>query len=757
MMNYARTTRKGPSINKVTFLIVGSAFIAIILVGRLFNLQVIQHQYYQDLATREQGGYTELPAQRGGIIMKDLSSKEEYFVATNTTLNLLYADPSLITDPAYVADKIAPLIFDINENREKDNQRILDQSKKLPADITEEEKTKLLTPLTDEELKTNFRTNFITLISAKQRNEILLGADLTKVNLDEIAALNLPGIKILDNDVYAYPALIVSTKTAAEKLSEPLEIPTAKLSKILKGLNRYVVIKRKLQPEISKKIKEILTKDKDGLMIGIGMTEEYFRLYPEGSLAASIIGYVDNNNTGQYGIESSFNTALQGIAGKFETKKDSLGRQITVGESILKSAQNGDDIVLTIDRSIQMKVEEVLENTAKSSNSDSGQAIVMNPKTGAIIAIANYPYFDPNKYGDVFRKTEVTFTPEEIATKLIPTKDEGIYYLYKDEISLVKYTIFAEKDANENVHYFRYENYWGPEVYHNKVVAWPYEPGSVFKPIVMAMAIDDGDVTPNTTYNDTGPVGVDFNKYTQKYDYEIKNATGYYGLVDMKTVLAKSLNTGMTFVSKKIGPGLFYSYLEKFGFLDRTDIELDNEGLGKIAYFEDWTESELATHAFGQGLTVTLLQLVNGYSTIANGGVLMQPYIVEEVRHGDGTVSTTEPHEIRRVISEDTAAKMTAMLINVVEKGFQEIHIPNHYFAGKSGTAQTYKHGIALFGVGSTVVTFAGYGPVNNPQFVIAVKLDHPRSSEWSTTTSGPAVSEIAKFLYDYYNIPPDK
>ena len=736
---------------------IGSTFIAVVLIGRLFNLQVIKHAHYEELALNEQEGSTELPAQRGEIIMKDLSSGEEFLAATNTTLNLVFADPSLVKDPAYVADKLYPLILDIGEERDLDNKRISDQAKKLPPDITEEEKTKLLTPLTDDQLKENFRQKLITTLSEKQRREILLASDLEKKDFDPIKALSLNGIKVIDNDVYAYPAEISSTQTTAEKISKYIGMPSEQLAKTLKGLNRYAILKRKIQPEVAKKINALFKNDKDGFFAGIGMKEEYFRYYPENSLAGSLIGYIDNTNTGQYGIESAFNTSLAGVAGKFETKKDSLGRQITVGESILEAAVNGDNVVLTVDRSVQMKVEQILADSVSKSNADSGQALVMNPQTGAILAMANYPYFDPNKYGDVFKKVEVNFTPEEIKDKLMPSKTEGLYYYYKDEISLVKYPVFEEKDEQGNSHYFRYENFWGPEVYHNKVISWPYEPGSVFKPIVMSMAIDDGDVTPNTTYNDTGPVGVDFNKYTQKFDYEIKNATGYYGLVDMKTVLAKSLNTGMTFVSKKMGSSLFYNYLEKYGFLDRADIELDNEALGKIAYYEKWTESELATHAFGQGLTVTLLQLVNAYCAIANKGILMQPYIVDEIRYGDDRISKTEPHEIRRVISEDSASTMTAMLVYVVEKGYQEINLVNHFFAGKSGTAQTYKNGIAMFGVGSTVVTFVGYGPVSNPQFVIAVKIDHPRSSEWSTTTAGPAVSDIAKYLFDYYNIPPDK
>lgn len=214
----------------------------------------------------------------------------------------------------------------------------------------------------------------------------------------------------------------------------------------------------------------------------------------------------------------------------------------------------------------------------------------------------------------------------------------------------------------------------------------------------------------------------------------------------------------MTFVSKKIGPSLFYNYLKKFGFLDRTDIEFDNETIGKIEYFEDWTESELATHAFGQGLTVSMVQLANAFSTIANGGLLMKPHIVEEIRHDNGNITRTDPQQIRRVLSEDTAAKMTAMLTYSSENGVaQSAKVKGHFIAGKTGTAQTYKNGKALSGIGTTIASFVGYGPINNPQFVVVIKFDHPKLSEWGNTTAAPTFTKIAEFLFDYYNIPPDK
>jgi cell division protein FtsI/penicillin-binding protein 2 len=744
------------SINKITILFVGSAFVTAVIIFRLFQLQIIQHSYYEGVAQRSQLGFSEIPAERGEIIIKDLHSDEEFLLATNITLNLLYADPTLIKDPDYLTGKLVPLLFNLEEEQAADEIRIQKIAKTLPADITEEEKEKLLKPLTDDELKAKFGQDLSAKISQKQRQEILLAENLSQDKVAKLHQLNATGIKVVEDNVYAYPSEIISLSSTAKNLAPLVEIPVAKLEKILKGENRYVPLQARLSPSVSDEIQKMMSEEKSK-WAGIGMHEEYFRYYPENSLAASVVGYVSRDNVGQYGIESTFNTELQGVAGKFETKKDSVGRQITVGDSLLKPAIDGDDIVLTIDRSVQLKAEEILAAAVKEYNADNGQMIILDPKTGAVIAMAAYPAFNPNSYGDVFKKVEISFTEEEMKN-LYPTKTEGMYYYYTNPLTLSRYPIFEIKDKEGKSHYTRYENFVGPEVYHNKIVSWPYEPGSCFKAIAMASAIDDGDVTPNTTYNDSGPIGVDMNVYTGKYDFEIKNSSGYYGLVNMSTVLAKSLNTGMTFVSKKMGAALFYSYLKKFGFLDRTDIEFDTEALGKIEYFDGWTESELATHAFGQGLTVTMIQLANAYAAIANGGVLMQPHIVSEVRHDDGTINITDPHEVRRVISEDTSAKMSKMLVNAVENGVaKEARIDTHYIAAKTGTAQTYKYNQALTGLGTTIVSIAGFAPIDDPRFVIVIKMDYPRSSMWCADTAAPTFKKIAEYLFDYYNIPPDR
>lgn len=752
-----RPRRQKDLFNKITIFIIASALIAIVLIIRLFQLQVLAHTYYQDLATKGQYGVIELPAKRGEIIITDYHSGEEFLLATNTTLNLVYADPALIKDPVYIGDQLTPLLFDLNAEIEKDKERIHEASKSLPPDLSEEEINKILKPLSDSELEQQYRSNLIDSLASKQRKKMILNDELSPKNAKALKALNITGIEVSGQVAYAYPPEISNREFVADAIADYVEIPASKLSALLKGESRYVILKRKLDPKVSETIKKMFKEAPNEEFNGIGLQEEYFRFYPEKTLAANVIGYVSKDNIGQYGIESTFNSQLQGKAGTFQAKRDSIGRQITVGESVVEPAVDGDNIVLTIDRSVQMQVDKILAEAVQQYQADSGQVIVMNPKTGAIIAMSNYPTFDPNEFGKVFQKEEVNFTPEEIES-LYPTNEKGVYYFYKNAVTLDKYTVFEEKDDNGNVRYYRYANFFGPEVYHNKVISWPYEPGSVFKTIAMAAAIDDGDVTPNTTFNDAGPIGVDWNVYSEKYDFEIKNSHGYFGLINMQTVLGESLNTGMTFVAKKMGASLYYAYLKKFGFLDRTDIEIDAETVGKINYYDNWTESELATAAFGQGLTVTMVQLATAYSAVVNGGVLMQPHIIAEIRHDDGTSVKTEPQEVRRVISEDTSSKMKQMLIFAVEDGVAfTAKIDDHYFGGKTGTSQTYKYGKALSGKGTTTGTFAGFGPVNDPQFLILTKLDRPRFSEWGANTAAPASKKIAEYLFSYYNIPPDK
>ena len=749
---------KSPA-NKITVLLIGAFLLTAILIVRLFYLQVVMHDEFKITADREHYGFVELPARRGEIIITDYHSNEEFLLATNITLETLYADPSLVEYPQKITEQISPLIFNPNEARAKDDNRIAEQAKKLPPELTEEAIEELLKEKTDEELEAEFKQDLLEQVSAKQRPQLLLATDLDQDAVNEVNSFKLKGIEILNQDLYAYPPQISNTSAAAEHLAPIVEMPTKKLEQLLVGKNRYTVLARKLDPDISTAIHELFNADEEGVFQGIGMQEDYFRYYPENTLAANATGFIDSEGMGQYGIESSFNTELIGKAGTFQSQKDSIGRQVIVGDSVIEPAVDGDDIVLTIDRSIQLQTEKILEYDTESFRADGGQVIIMDPQTGYVTAMANSPSFNPNSYGDIYEKVYINMTPEDLA-ELVPSDTENLYYFYRNKDTQDFYYVFEEKTSDGMTEYYRYKNYVGPAAYQNKIVSLPYEPGSVFKSIVMATAIDDNDLKPSSTFNDSGPVGVDWNKHTDEYDYFIHNSENdYYGAgTTMTRVLERSLNTGMTFVAKTIGPALMYNYLEKFGFGERTDIEFSNEAMGYMEYYDLWTESELATHAFGQGLTVTLLQLANAYCALANGGILMQPHIVKTIRHDDNTTSPNDPHEIRRVISEDTSSKITAMLISAVENGVANTaKVAGHYIAGKTGTSQTYKHGAALKGAGTTITSFCGYGPIDNPKFVVCVKYDHPRASEWGAQTAAKTFAKIADYLFEYYNIPPDK
>ena len=377
-----RTGKPKIDINKISFLLVAFAFFTCVLILRLFQLQILDHQKYQDMATRGQYGVIELPAERGEIIIKDYHSNEEFSLATNISQNLLYADPMLIKDPNYLGKTLTPIIFDLKEARNVDNTRIEKLSRNLSAEITEEEKNKILEKPSDKELQDAFQEKLIKTLSEKRREEILLVKDMEDKKLEKLKQNLVSGIKIVDKSVYAYPLQISNTAAVAQKIADYVEIPSKKLTTILKGENRYVVLKKKLsleQNEAIKKLKEKDEKDKKKIFAGLGMQENYYRYYPETTLAANVVGYVDNENIGQYGIESSFNNQLKGQPGEFQAKRDSIGRQITVGESVLKPSKDGDNIVLTIDRSIQLKVDQILKTAVEEYIADSGQIIIMEP------------------------------------------------------------------------------------------------------------------------------------------------------------------------------------------------------------------------------------------------------------------------------------------------------------------------------------------------------------------------------------------
>jgi cell division protein FtsI/penicillin-binding protein 2 len=428
---------------------------------------------------------------------------------------------------------------------------------------------------------------------------------------------------------------------------------------------------------------------------GIHLADEIYRYYPSGELASQVVGFVgweQEGLAGKYGVEASFEKRLSGEEGDIFQNRDSTGNWITVGERKITEAKNGESLVLTLDHIVQYETEKILKSAVDQFKAESGSVIVMESLTGRILSLANYPTFNLNEYSQV------------------------------DSMDL----------------------------YRNPAVSDAYECGSVFKPITMASALDSNRLTPETTYVDSGTV--------QEAGYSIKNSDlKSYGRQTMTEVLEKSLNTGAIFAQKSLGNKNFLEYLKRFGFGEKTGIGLVGDGQGNISNLKNLKSNiEFFTASFGQGITVTPLQLISAYNALANGGVLLKPQIVERVIYPDGSSEEIPPQEVRRVISQKAALQISGMLRSVVVKGHgKRGDVPGYLVAGKTGTAQVASMEKKGYAEGQHIGSFAGFAPMNNPRFTILVRINNPQMVEWAESSAAPVFGELMKFLLDYYNIEP--
>lgn len=489
--------------------------------------------------------------------------------------------------------------------------------------------------------------------------------------------------------VYAVPATITNPQEVADKLGPVLGLePADILAKISDKNKKYVALKKQLTDEEEQKIKDLH-------LAGVAFEPETLRFYPEKTFLSHVVGYIgykDDQKSGFYGLEQAFNDELAGKSGSVDQEKDAGGSWIFGTRRNIVPAINGDNLVLTIDKTIQFKAEEILKDTVDKHGADSGSVIVVDPKTGAVQAMASYPNFDPNVYNKV-----------------------------------------------KNI-----------ETFNNLATIGNYEPGSVFKAITMAAAVDEGKVTPTSTYVDTGSVEID--------GYTIKNSDQKaYGLQTMSQVLEDSLNTGAIFAKEKIGNADFLKYVKKFGFGLKTGIELP-EGKGDLGNLSGSIKVNFDTAAFGQGISVTPIQLVQAYTALANHGAMMKPYIIQSKVDPGGKVSSTEPKKVEQVVSDKTASMLTAMLINVVELGHgKRAGVSGYYVAGKTGTAQVPRKDGKGYDPNNNIGTFVGYAPADDPKFVMLVRIDHPRDVSFAESSAAPAWGQIAQFLLNYYNVPPTR
>ena len=451
------------------------------------------------------------------------------------------------------------------------------------------------------------------------------------------------------------------------------------LEKIKKSDSLYELIKSKLTQEEIELLKKLN-------LPGVYLGSETLRYYPQETLASHVIGFLGGNNIGQYGVEGYYNGLLEGSEGFQEGEKSAQGYLVNMTSG---SVKRGSDLILTLDYNIQFVAEKLLREAKENLGIDGGQIIVGDPNSGKILALANFPNFNPNQYW----------------------KEENL------------------------------------EIFQNSASQKLFEPGSVFKPITMAAALDQEAITPQTTYIDPGIIKIG-GWPIYNYDQRV-----YPGKITMTEVLEKSINTGAVFAERQIDHRIFLDYIEKFGFFEPTGIDLQGEVFSTNSNLKKGYEVNFATASFGQGIEMTPIQLFRAFSAISNGGKLVKPYLLEPPNPNLDKIET------RQVISQKTAAQLTAMLVSVVENGFgKAAKIPGYYIAGKTGTAQVSFSALGIDKSGyseKTIQTFAGFTPAFNPRFLVLVKLDNPKTktAEYSAT---PIFRELAKYIIDYYQIPPD-
>lgn len=485
--------------------------------------------------------------------------------------------------------------------------------------------------------------------------------------------------------IFAEKKKIKDEKEFSREIASVLEVDEASVSASLEQNNLWVPLKHKVEEERMPRLRNLN-------LSGLGFEREDKRYYPEGSMSAHLLGFVGKNELGQdkgyFGLEGYYDKELSGQEGFLREEKDAFGAPIVIGEIERVEPEHGRSIVLYLDKTIQFIAEEKLKEALKKYKAKAGNVIIVEPKTGGVLASASYPSYDPS-----------------------------IYWEFPNEY------------------------------YKNPVIADSYEPGSTFKVLIMAKAIDEGVIKPTDKFNESGPVTMG--------DYSIKTWNNeYHGEINMIEVLEHSSNVGMVYVARKLGKEKILKALKDFEFGKKTGVDLQEKSSPSLRKEDEWREIDLATVSFGQGIAVTPMQMVQAVSALANNGQLMEPRLVKKIVTDKGQSIEVPPKKLRQVVSSSTAKVLTEMMVSAVEKGEAKWAVPKGYrIAGKTGTAQIPVAG--HYDTEKTIASFVGFAPADEPRFVMLVTLREPETSPWGSETAAPLFFEIAQDLFTYYGISP--
>ncbi|MDO9308465.1 MAG: penicillin-binding protein [Deltaproteobacteria bacterium] len=482
---------------------------------------------------------------------------------------------------------------------------------------------------------------------------------------------------------YAEPKRIKDVDGTAAVLAPILGVPKQELVAKLSINKSFTWVERWLPPDTAIRIKNMK-------LPGIGFAPESKRFYPNVETAAHVIGFTGRDPNGLEGIELKYDGTILGNTGYMITERDALGRNIAIKNTVIKDSSPGNSVVLTLDKTIQFIAEKELAKAVTESNAKGGMALVMESDTGKVLAMANYPTFNPNAYS--------------------------------------RYSLAQLR---------------------NRVVVDSFEPGSTFKVFTIASALEAGVVRPTDVYN------------CENGSYRIADRTIHddhpHSRLTVSEIIKYSSNIGSAKIGFKLGEERLSSYLRNFGFGGRTGIDLPGESSGYVK--RNWYGIDLATISFGQGVSLSAIQLVSAVSAIANGGTLMKPYLVERILDDSGKeVQRFEPQIVRRVISPETAQKVSRMMETVTGEGGTgtKAAVDGYRVAGKTGTAQKVDPVTRTYSASKRIGSFVGFVPADNPKLTIAVIIDEPQGIKYGGVVAAPAFKAIAQNTLAYLKITPN-